>query len=78
MFLYYVVVKVVSEFLSSIRLPYLEAVIHETHRIVSLAPMSMAHAVTEDTQLEGYTLPKVSPALITVYKKGAIIHPQWE
>ncbi|KAK3859691.1 hypothetical protein Pcinc_014773 [Petrolisthes cinctipes] len=40
------------------KLPYLEATIHEIHRIVSLTPMSVAHSVTQDTQLEGYTLPK--------------------
>lgn len=42
------------------RLPYTDAVIHETLRIVSLAQLGAQHIATRDTKLKGYTIPKVS------------------
>ncbi|KAK3871145.1 hypothetical protein Pcinc_023707 [Petrolisthes cinctipes] len=40
------------------KLPYVEATIHEIHRIVTLAPMAAAHVTSQDTHLEGYSIPK--------------------
>ncbi|KAA0184341.1 Cytochrome P450 CYP3213D1, partial [Hyalella azteca] len=39
-------------------LPYLEAVIAEVNRCISLAPIIVPHVATETTQLAGYTIPK--------------------
>ncbi|XP_042225562.1 cytochrome P450 2L1-like [Homarus americanus] len=40
------------------KLPYLEAVIHEVNRFVSLAPLGFTHSARTDTQLAGFTIPK--------------------
>ncbi|KAK3883064.1 hypothetical protein Pcinc_012595 [Petrolisthes cinctipes] len=39
-------------------LPYLDAVLLEVHRFVSLAPLGLVHSATEDTELGGYKIPK--------------------
>jgi hypothetical protein len=41
------------------RLPYLEATITEISRISTIAPMSVPHATTRDTELGGYNIKKV-------------------
>lgn len=48
-------------------LPYTDAVIHETIRINSIAPISQVHVATETTQFCGYTIPKVN-TLNTLYE----------
>nr|XP_045617856.1 cytochrome P450 2L1-like isoform X1 [Procambarus clarkii] len=40
------------------RLAYLEAVINEVSRQVSLLPLGVSHSAITDTQLAGYTIPK--------------------
>ncbi|KAK7086809.1 hypothetical protein SK128_000310 [Halocaridina rubra] len=40
------------------RLPYLEAVTGEVHRLISLLALSVPHASTENTSLNGYNIPK--------------------
>ncbi|KAK7056562.1 hypothetical protein SK128_009149 [Halocaridina rubra] len=42
------------------RLAYLDAVIKEVARVVSLLPLSVPHAAAEDTTLNGYKIPKGS------------------
>ncbi|KAG7155288.1 Cytochrome P450 2L1-like 7 [Homarus americanus] len=40
------------------KLPYLEAVIHEVNRFVSLTPLGVMHSAAADTQLAGFSIPK--------------------
>ncbi|XP_043837738.1 cytochrome P450 2C44-like [Dromiciops gliroides] len=52
-----------------LEMPYTEAVLHETHRYFALAPFSLPHEVTRDTQLQQYFIPKgtsVFPFLFSV------------
>jgi hypothetical protein len=42
------------------RLPYNEAFLREVMRKETLVPLSVVHRCTEDTQLNGYFIPKVS------------------
>ncbi|XP_073668959.1 cytochrome P450 2F2-like isoform X5 [Paramisgurnus dabryanus] len=39
-------------------MPYVQAVIHEAQRVGDLAPLSMFHTATTNTQLQGYSIPK--------------------
>lgn len=48
-----------SAMFPSSRLPYFEAVLNELYRIVSLAPLAVPHVASQDTQIEGYAIPKV-------------------
>ena len=41
-------------------LPYTEAVLMEAQRLSSIAPFTVPHTAMKDTQLQGYTIPKVS------------------
>ncbi|XP_063877135.1 cytochrome P450 2L1-like isoform X1 [Scylla paramamosain] len=49
------------------KLPYFEAVLSEINRIVSLVPLGVPHLASQDTQLEGYIIPK-----------GAVLLPHLE
>jgi len=44
-------------------LPYNEAFLREVMRKQTLAPMSIVHRATEDTELNGYFIPKVSSGI---------------
>ncbi|XP_045191252.2 vitamin D 25-hydroxylase-like [Mercenaria mercenaria] len=48
-------------------MPYLQAFIHEVLRYCSIAPQSVPHTVMEDTEFEGYTIPKNSIVLFIIY-----------
>ncbi|KAL3874625.1 hypothetical protein ACJMK2_037611 [Sinanodonta woodiana] len=45
------------------QLQYLDATIKETLRLACIAPLTPPHTVLEDTQFEGYTIPKESTIL---------------
>ncbi|RXN32736.1 cytochrome P450 2F2-like protein [Labeo rohita] len=40
-------------------MPYVQAVIHEGQRVGDIAPLSMFHTATTNTQLRGYNIPKL-------------------
>ena len=48
-------------------LPYLEAIIAETLRLSSLAPLALPHKATVDTTLQGYNIPKETTVLINLW-----------
>ncbi|XP_072266622.1 cytochrome P450 2C20-like [Pyxicephalus adspersus] len=59
------------------QLAYTNAVIHETQRVLDLAPTALFHAVTKDVQTHGYTIPKgtiIVPFLTSVLNDPS----QWE
>ncbi len=41
------------------RLPYTEAVLMEVMRMSPIAPLAVPHRAMKDTQLQGFTIPKV-------------------
>ncbi|XP_061452467.1 cytochrome P450 2F3-like [Rhineura floridana] len=52
------------------KMPYTEAVLHEIQRFSDILPMSLPHAVTQDTHFRGYVIPKgtyIYPLLSTVH-----------
>lgn len=50
-----------------INLPYCEAVLWEVERHTSSSPIGIMHAVNEDVDLEGYTLPKGTHVIQAVF-----------
>lgn len=50
------------------RLPYTEAVVHETLRMSSLVPYGAPHTATRDTKFAGYTIPKVISIQVNLAK----------
>lgn len=48
-------------------LPYTEAVINEIQRYANVAPLAIAHRVTETTKFYGYVIPKNTIALVSLY-----------
>ncbi|KAF5879844.1 cytochrome P450 2B4-like, partial [Clarias magur] len=50
-------------------LPYTHATVHEIQRIGNIVPLGVAHETTEETKLQGYTIPKgtqISPNLTAI------------
>ncbi|XP_048371861.1 cytochrome P450 2J4-like [Sphaerodactylus townsendi] len=59
------------------KLPYINAVIHETQRFANVVPLGVPHAPIKDVQLLGYTIPKettVITNLISVHRDES----QWK
>lgn len=52
-----------------IAMPYVQAVIHEGQRVGDIVPLSMFHTARIDTQLQGYSIPKVAFTIITVWQQ---------
>ncbi|XP_076048581.1 cytochrome P450 2L1-like isoform X2 [Oratosquilla oratoria] len=48
-------------------LQYLEAMLNEVHRHASFGPLGLPHLVSEDTDLEGYILPKGSIVMANIF-----------
>jgi len=64
------------------RLPYNEAFLREVMRKQTLVPLSIIHKATEDTELNGYFIPKVSSATnlskaLTIIKVALFDIQQW-
>ena len=53
-------------------MPYNEAFMREVMRKQTIAPMAVIHRATEDTELNGYCIPKVS-GIINLSKAHIII-----
>uniref|UniRef100_A0A3B1JWA8 Cytochrome P450 2F2-like n=1 Tax=Astyanax mexicanus TaxID=7994 RepID=A0A3B1JWA8_ASTMX len=49
------------------KMPYVQAVMHESQRIGSTVPLSVPHCTTSDTELMGYTIPKDTFILPNLY-----------
>ncbi|KAM4028294.1 cytochrome P450 2C8-like isoform 2-T2 [Anomaloglossus baeobatrachus] len=65
------------EMMDRAQMPYTNAVVHEMQRVMDLAPVPNYHAVTEETQFRGFTIPKgttVIPFLSSVLSDPT----QWE
>ncbi|KAM4028295.1 cytochrome P450 2C8-like [Anomaloglossus baeobatrachus] len=65
------------EMMDRAQMPYSNAVVHEIQRVMDLSPGSHPHAVTEETQFRGFTIPKgttVIPFLSSVLSDPT----QWE
>ncbi|KAM4688879.1 cytochrome P450 2C21-like [Discoglossus pictus] len=59
------------------QMPYTNAVIHEIQRITDLASVGLGHAVTEDTNFRGFTIPKGTTVL--PFFSSVLSDPtQWE
>ncbi|XP_073061531.1 cytochrome P450 76T24-like [Primulina eburnea] len=52
------------------RLPYLRAVVKETFRLHPAGPLSVPHKSIEDTEINGYTIPKNTQIIINVWAIG--------
>lgn len=48
-------------------LPYCEAVIHETLRIGTIAPLSVPHGLASDLKFNGFTIPKDALLIPNLY-----------
>ena len=48
-------------------LPYIEALLLESMRVSSLAPIALIHQATQDTVIDGYLIPKVCTRVIGGY-----------
>ncbi|KAM4687256.1 cytochrome P450 2C25-like [Discoglossus pictus] len=59
------------------QMPFTNAVIHESQRLLELAPVGMGHAPTEDTVLQGYIIPK-GTAVLPCFSSVLSDPSQWE
>lgn len=50
-------------------MPYTQAMIHETQRIANTVPLSVFHCTTRDTDLMGYSIPKVTTLMVSMFCK---------
>ncbi|XP_026070856.1 cytochrome P450 2F2 isoform X1 [Carassius auratus] len=58
-------------------MPYVQAVIHEGQRVGDIAPLSLFHTATTNTQLQGYNIPKGT--IIIPYLSSALREKgQWK
>nr|XP_033810494.1 cytochrome P450 2F2-like [Geotrypetes seraphini] len=66
------------------KMPYTDAVIHELQRFIDVAPLSLPHLVTMDTQLLGFKIPKDTRVISvlssvhydpTQYEKPEVFNP---
>lgn len=57
-----------------IRLPYIHATVHEILRFGNIVPLGVIHQTTEESQLRGYTIPKVWAVKERPHKWSWIIH----
>uniref|UniRef100_A0A8H8CFG5 Cytochrome P450 n=1 Tax=Psilocybe cubensis TaxID=181762 RepID=A0A8H8CFG5_PSICU len=48
-------------------LPYVQALIRETHRLLPTAPTAVPHASVNDCEYRGYLIPKNTPVLFNIY-----------
>ncbi|XP_072836090.2 cytochrome P450 2C5 isoform X1 [Pogona vitticeps] len=62
------------------KMPYTEAVLHEIQRFGDVLPMSLPHAVTQDTHFRGYVIPKGTYVytLLTTVHRDPKHHPNLE
>lgn len=51
--------KLLLYYISPLLFFYLQAVIHEIQRVANISPLSVFHTTTTDTEIMGYTVPKV-------------------
>lgn len=51
-----------------IRLPYTEAVMNEVQRHANIPPFGIAHRAVKDTELMGFTIPKGTTILTSIYR----------
>ncbi|XP_044151088.1 cytochrome P450 2C39-like [Bufo gargarizans] len=59
------------------QMPFTNAVIHETQRVVDIAPTAFIHATTEEVKFRGYTIPKGTPVI--PFLTSVLMDPsQWE
>ncbi|XP_076124065.1 cytochrome P450 2F2-like [Alosa pseudoharengus] len=59
------------------RMPYTQAVVHETQRAASTLPLSVFHCTTKDTELTGYQIPK---GTLVIQNLSSVLHEetQWK
>ncbi|PPQ93153.1 hypothetical protein CVT25_010777 [Psilocybe cyanescens] len=56
-------------------LPYVQAVIKETHRLRPVAPTAVPHAPVNDCEYRGYTIPKGTPIFMNIWQiKDGVFH----
>ncbi|XP_065338913.1 methyl farnesoate epoxidase-like [Cloeon dipterum] len=49
------------------QLPYLEAIIMETQRLISIAPITVPHRATKDVEIYGHVVPKDTTVLYSIW-----------
>ena len=57
----------VIEYADRVKMPFVEAAIHESQRLANIAPTGLQHAAGEDTTLLGYHIPKGTIVVSNLY-----------